>query len=257
MHVDPQPPIKEVTSVAQHIRSEPLRREPRITSTIGVARGDAMDSLSTGAFIAAQAQPQSHSPVPSHQSGFSEPDLRHEVHDPVDAGVHAAAQSSSAAAAAANSSHSVSHDDLSRPIKRPTQSRKIIALRLSAGSARIDGAKLKALLDEAQLRHGKYGIFHRLQDDGATVFSVASMVEPGTFDLQSMPALQFPGVTLFMQLPGAAKGAALFDQLLECARHLEQRMGGLLQDERGLPLTEQRIQRIRDDIADFEHLLGS
>jgi hypothetical protein len=30
----------------------------------------------------------------------------------------------------------------------------------------------------------------------------------------------------------------------------------LLQDERGLPLTEQREQRLRDDVENFVHLLG-
>jgi cell division protein ZipA len=82
------------------------------------------------------------------------------------------------------------------------------------------------------------------------------MVEPGTFDVHAMSGVQFPGVTIFTQLPGPIDGSEMFSQMLACARELEQGIGGLLQDERGLPLTEQRAQRLREDVADFTHLLG-
>jgi FtsZ-interacting cell division protein ZipA len=140
-------------------------------------------------------------------------------------------------------------------LKKPA-TRKIVALRLSAGNERVDGARLKSLFDATGLRHGKYNIFHRLHTDDSPLFSVASMVEPGTFDLHAMPSEQFPGVTIFTQLPGPIDGSEMLMQMLTCARELEQGIGGLLQDERGLPLTEQRAQRLRDDVADFTHLLG-
>jgi FtsZ-interacting cell division protein ZipA len=71
-----------------------------------------------------------------------------------------------------------------------------------------------------------------------------------------MSGVQYPGVTIFAQLPGPIPGGEMVEQMLTCARELEQRIGGLLQDERGLPLTEQRAQRLHDDVADFMHLLG-
>jgi cell division protein ZipA len=141
------------------------------------------------------------------------------------------------------------------PKKMPSR-RKIIALRLSAGETRVDGAKLKTWFEEAGLRHGKYGIFHRMYDESTPVFSVASMVEPGTFDPYAMSGMQFPGVTLFSQLPGPMDGVEIVSQLIACARDLESKMGGILQDERGLPLTDARAQRLRDEAADFLHLLG-
>jgi len=142
-----------------------------------------------------------------------------------------------------------------RPAKK-NPSRKIVALRLSAGADGVEGARLKLLLEAADLRHGKYSIYHRLHTDGSPLFSVASMVEPGTFDPFAMNGVKFPGITLFMQLPGSLAGDAMLAQLLACARELEQGMGGVLQDERGMPLTEPREQRLREDVADFLHLLG-
>ncbi|MBC7984923.1 MAG: hypothetical protein H7Y02_13835 [Candidatus Obscuribacterales bacterium] len=148
------------------------------------------------------------------------------------------------------------------PMQRPTQAkkvsqRKIIALRLTAGAQRFEGARLKALLEAQQCRHGKYSIYHREDEQGLTLFSVASMVEPGTFDLFTMKDTQFPGITVFAQLPGPMDGAAMFDQMLDCARNLESALSGVLQDERGTVLTPQRAERLREDIIDFQHLLSA
>ena len=139
---------------------------------------------------------------------------------------------------------------------RKTSSRKIVVLRLSSGAQRFDGAKLRERFDDERLQYGKYDIYHRVDEQGLTLFSVASMVEPGTFDPPAMPATQFPGVTLFMQLPGPHEGAAAYDQMLGCARNLEEALGGMLQDERGAELTPLRAERIREEIVDFQHLFG-
>lgn len=138
-----------------------------------------------------------------------------------------------------------------------TDKRKIIALRLSAPlTERYTGNRLRTAFDAMNLEHGRYGIFHRLYQD-KSVFSVASMVEPGAFDLETMGETQFAGVTLFALLPGPVAGSKAYDQLIECARHLERTLGGELHDERGMPLTAQRVASLRDDVLDFEHLLGS
>ena len=140
--------------------------------------------------------------------------------------------------------------------RKPPAKRKIVSLRLSAGENRVDGTHLKSWFEEAGLRHGKFEIFHRMHDEHAQLFSVASMVEPGTFDPYAMAGVQFPGVMLFLQLPGPIDGVEMVSQMVACGRELERKMGGILQDERGLPLTEARAHRLRDDAANFLHLLG-
>jgi len=199
---------------------------------------DPQTSISTGAFIAAQAQPIQ--AQPAQVESFE--------------GDDESVSLTSSSTSVPTPMPATPMETSSRPAKKPA-SRKIVALRLSAGSERVEGARLKSLLEAAGLRHGKYSIYHRLHDE-LPLFSVASMVEPGTFDPYAMSGVQFPGVTLFTQLPGPIDGSEMFAQMLACARELEQGIGGLLQDERGLPLTEQRAQRLRDDVADFLHLLG-
>lgn len=141
----------------------------------------------------------------------------------------------------------------STPAPRRIERRKIIALRLAAGPQRIPGAQLRAMLEAESLQHGKYDVFHRLDERGTAIFSIASMVEPGTFDLAKMDQESYPGITLFTQLPGAVAGTLAFNELVACSKRLHAALGGTLQDERGVPLTVHRIERIRHDIREFEH----
>jgi cell division protein ZipA len=138
------------------------------------------------------------------------------------------------------------------PQARRIERRKILSLRLSAGQGRIDGARLLAALKAESLEHGKYEVFHRLHEDGASVFSVASMIEPGTFDIAKMAQLQYPGITLFAQLPGPVAGMYALNELVACAKRLQQSLSGTLQDDRGIPLTVHRIERMRQDVREFE-----
>ncbi len=139
-----------------------------------------------------------------------------------------------------------------------TDKRKMIALRLSAvPPERYPGSQLRSALEFLGLRHGRYGIFHRLDGNGVSIVSVASMVEPGAFDLATMADSPFAGVTLFAMLPGPLPGTEMCDQIFDCARQLEAALGGALHDERGAPLTDLRIEAIRDEALDFEHLLGT
>ncbi|MBB6091918.1 cell division protein ZipA [Povalibacter uvarum] len=140
----------------------------------------------------------------------------------------------------------------STPQPKRIERRKIIALRLAAPSQRFVGASLRQALEGESLQFGRYDVFHRLHDDGVSIFSVASMMEPGTFDLERMPAQQYSGVTMFAQLPGPVPGVHALQDLVACGKRLQETLGGTLQDERGVPLTVHRIDRLRQEVVDFE-----
>jgi cell division protein ZipA len=142
------------------------------------------------------------------------------------------------------------------PQPKRTDRRKIIALRLAAGAQRFAGVQLLQTLEAETLQYGKYDVFHRLHTDGSNIFSVASMVEPGTFNLETMASLTYPGVTLFMQLPGPVPGIEALNELAACGKRLQERLGGTLQDERGVPLTVHRIERLRQEVREFESVPG-
>ena len=159
--------------------------------------------------------------------------------------VHAAPSAANAAAAPTLSSSEA-------PQSRRVERRKILSLRLASSPQRIEGAKLMESLLAESLQHGKYSIFHRVHTDGTIVFSVASMVEPGSFDLEKMSETLYPGITMFTQLPGPVPGMHALNELVACARRLQANLGGTLQDERGVPLTVHRIERMRQEVREFE-----
>jgi FtsZ-interacting cell division protein ZipA len=135
--------------------------------------------------------------------------------------------------------------------------RRIISLRLSFDKKHVAGSLLRQCLHYEHMVYGKYNIFHRLDDAGLTMFSVASMVEPGVFDLTTMNDTIYPGMTFFMQLPGAHDATSTYDEMLGCARNLEEALDGVLRDERGIALSPLYAERLREEIIDFQHISGA
>ncbi len=129
---------------------------------------------------------------------------------------------------------------------------KIITLRLTAPPLeRFEGRRLVEALQAVGLQHGKFSIFHRTAPDGATIFSVASLVEPGTFDLERIQGRRFPGVTLFAVLPGPLEASALVEEMIGAGRRLAEELQGVLQDERGATLNAQRLADLRASVAEW------
>ncbi len=142
------------------------------------------------------------------------------------------------------------------PAEPPSRQQRIVAIRLiGERERRIDGAELKRALTAEGLEFGRYSIFHRLVHGGRPVYSVASLVEPGSFDVELMTAAQFPGVSMFAVYPGPMPAPQAFDDMLATARRLAERLGGSLQDDSGSSLTGQRVLSIREELVHFEHLV--
>ncbi len=130
---------------------------------------------------------------------------------------------------------------------------KIVTVRVcAAGEARWSGATLLSALELHGLAYGRYQVFHRRHVDGRSLFCVASLIEPGTFDVASMSTEEFRGVTLFAVLPGPIEPLLTVDELLGAARGLAQELAGMVQDSKGMPLSPQRAAALRDDVARFQ-----
>lgn len=237
------------------LRSE--KRSLRAESPIPVAEDSPPPSYareaprSFGKETSPAAEPVRSKPVPDYRRSRVEPTLNGEddiTHELPTQPLSTAKTSDTPAAAAAPT---LSSSDTPPPPRR-TDRRKILSLRLSLAPQRVEGAKLQEVLQSELMDHGKYEIFHRLHADGQSVFSIASMVEPGTFDLEKMGETLYPGVTLFAQLPGPVAGMHALNEMVACARRLQSALGGVLQDDRGVPLTVHRIERMRQEVREFE-----
>jgi cell division protein ZipA len=130
---------------------------------------------------------------------------------------------------------------------------RIVTIRVCAvGDVRWSGTQLMAALELHGLAFGRYQVFHRKHVDGRSLFCVASLIEPGTFDVAQMPDEEFRGITLFAVLPGPIQPLETIDELLGTARGLAEELSGMLQDGGGMPLSPQRAAAMREDIAHFQ-----
>jgi len=149
------------------------------------------------------------------------------------------------------------------PAQAPSPERKpgpqkIVAVRVVAPTgSQFAGEQLLDALTVDGFTFGRYRIFHRLDDTGRPMVSLASLKEPGTFDPEAMPGAQFRGIALFTVMPGPLPGLRAFDELIVTARALAATLGGELQDERGAPLSLGRLGHLREEVAEFERARGA
>jgi cell division protein ZipA len=103
------------------------------------------------------------------------------------------------------------------------------------------------------LQHGQFDIFHSMADgdEERIRYSVASLVEPGSFDLSNLKDSRYRGISIFMVLPAPEDGVALFDDMLGTARDLAKRIDGNLVDEQGSAMSMQRERYMREEVIEF------
>jgi cell division protein ZipA len=141
---------------------------------------------------------------------------------------------------------------LEPPAANVSEQQKIVSLRVCAvGDERWSGRDLMSALEGHGLAYGRYQVYHRKHADGQSIFYVASLIEPGTFDAAQMPDEEFRGVSMFAVLPGPLEPLQAVDALLATARELARELSGTVQDAKGMPFSPQRIAALREDVARF------
>jgi cell division protein ZipA len=155
-----------------------------------------------------------------------------------------------------NTSADVDDSDADEMPSSSDSPQKIVTVRIVAREKKsFAGDELILSMRGIGLRHGKFGIFHRYNgnDEAETIFSAASLVEPGSFDLQNIKEQEIPGISLFLVLPGPVDSVEGFDMMLAAARTLTQSLDGELLDESGSTLSIQRERYLREEIIQFQH----
>ncbi|QAU25417.1 cell division protein ZipA [Dyella sp. M7H15-1] len=142
--------------------------------------------------------------------------------------------------------------------KRPSQVpvERIVSLFVVAREDHFfHGADLIVATEKAGLEYGDMGIYHRLVDgkrEVGSIFSVANMLKPGSFDLTRVDALRTPGLSFFMALPGPVTALDAWDAMLPTAQRLAELLDGQVLDEERNALGRQRIAHIRDELRGWD-----
>ncbi|MBX2825042.1 MAG: hypothetical protein KTR33_09960 [Gammaproteobacteria bacterium] len=130
---------------------------------------------------------------------------------------------------------------------------KIVSLHVVAPEGRmIAGQLLLSTFETRGYHHGDMNIFHSLHN-GNTVFSIAKMVVPGTFDINNPESFATPGITLFLQLPGPVPGDVAFEVLISEAYELASALGCNILDSERSTLSRQTVQHLRESVYEYMH----
>lgn len=123
----------------------------------------------------------------------------------------------------------------------------LIQISVVAGPGRFfHGPDLKQALLDVDLLFGDMGIFHRYDPElTQTQFSVASLIEPGTFPIDEMDGFECPGIVLFFQTARVSDPLSIYDDLVSTSRELAQRLHGIQWDETRQPLSAGKIAHMR------------
>jgi cell division protein ZipA len=135
---------------------------------------------------------------------------------------------------------------------------KIIQLTIVPHAEQFYGDDIQSVANEVGLEPGDMDIFHHYGDNPEkhqAIYSMASMVEPGTFPMDDMDNFSTPGVTIFSQLPGPKDGLTIFADMLYGAEQLANLLDGELRDETHSAITKQTICHIREDIQEYHRQL--
>lgn len=138
--------------------------------------------------------------------------------------------------------------------KRAVGEHKVIILTVMAPEGvQYAGDALAEVAESCGLKLTEQGVFRRgIDTNTGTVaaYTMANLLEPGTFDSARLAEQMTPGVVLIMQLPGPFDGPSTFEQMLATARTIVERLGGQLLDGRRCNLSAQSIEHIREELLE-------
>lgn len=141
-----------------------------------------------------------------------------------------------------------SAEETAAPIRKPEMFVVIYVLALDEPFL---GQGLVEVLLDSGMTFGEMDIFHQLDDRGAQLFSLASAVEPGTFNLSSLDQFSTPGVSLFMRVHELAAPLQVLDSMLSVANIVAQELNGEVRDETRSVMTPQTIEHCRQSLTEF------
>ena len=113
----------------------------------------------------------------------------------------------------------------------------------------LAGAEINSSAQAMGLSFGEMNIFHFVSE-GRNVFGLANMLEPGSFDANTIHDLKTTGLTVFMQLDGEDPLDDL-TEMLQRSYQLAGLLGARLCNHKREPLTEQDAENYRAKVNSF------
>lgn len=117
----------------------------------------------------------------------------------------------------------------------------------------IAGVELLNAALKVGLDFGEHNIFHRIHaETGESVFSMANLTAPGSFDPTAWNLFETRGVSLFMPLPGPLGAMNGWDTMLAAAERLSSLLSARVVNASREPLNRQAVAQIREHMRQID-----
>ena len=146
----------------------------------------------------------------------------------------------------------IEEDQSAKEVASPTgKSEMFVVIYVLALDEPFLGQPLVNILLDSGMIFGEMDIYHQLDDSATQLFSLASAVEPGTFNLSSIDQFSTPGVSLFMRVHELSAPLEVLDSMLSVANSIAQGLNGEVRDETRSVMTPQTKEHCRESITEF------
>jgi len=141
--------------------------------------------------------------------------------------------------------------------KRPSQDfDKIVSLFVAAKAGDVlRGEDIVVAAEKTGLVFGHMNVFHRLVEghpERGPIFSMASILKPGSFDMANIRAMETPAIAFFLTLPAPLTALDAWEKMLPTVQRMAELLEGVVLDDSRNALGRQRIAHIRDDLRAYD-----
>lgn len=120
---------------------------------------------------------------------------------------------------------------------------------LAEANEPFSGGQINSAARASGMIFGDMNIFHRHDHDNLIQYSMANMVEPGSFDPETLYDMETRGLAVFMQPELVAEPTEALDDMLNTAYQITEMLGGRLCNRKREPLSETDTAQYRQQLA--------
>ncbi|MBO9790588.1 cell division protein ZipA [Xanthomonas phaseoli] len=141
--------------------------------------------------------------------------------------------------------------------KRPNQDfDKIVSLFVAAKAGQVlRGEDVVVAAEKTGLVFGHMNVFHRLVEghpERGPIFSMASILKPGSFDMANIREMQTPAIAFFLTLPAPMTALDAWEKMLPTVQRMAELLDGVVLDDIRNALGRQRVAHIRDELRAYD-----
>lgn len=133
---------------------------------------------------------------------------------------------------------------------------KIVSLYVAARAGlSLRGEDIVVAAEKTGLVFGYMNVFHRLVEghsERGPIFSMASIMKPGSFDMAHIREMETPAIAFFLTLPAPMTALDAWEKMLPTVQRMAELLDGVVLDDSRNALGRQRIAHIRDELRAYD-----